>query len=290
MRMAFFNVADSLSFVCMTENSMKYAKKSFTFLQSYKAPSLTRLSGNLLNQAYKSIEQLVAPLLTVAKKYWATIFFRLMKLSWLWVVHTRKRQESSEQNRVGQCCKLVQRSHLRHGMRCTWSPCNWYAHGHIHTKILNRLDPATTEKLVYVYANNKLVASTLDAEQLKIFAWDIEWRCLGSALPAFRCLWTRPGQRRRGAKAHSYSFWREARGASRGSAPQRALANPCSPSGGSQGCSQSDWSLGTPSTSLTWPQLSHHWVSEVDYVCIGKYLISWCDQVCMYCNMYCGMN
>ena len=69
MRMAFFNVADSLSFVCMTENSMKYAKKSFTFLQSYKAPSLTRLSGNLLNQAYKSIEQLVAPLLTVAKKY-----------------------------------------------------------------------------------------------------------------------------------------------------------------------------------------------------------------------------
>ena len=52
--------------------------------------------------------------------------------------------------------------------------CNWSAHGHIHTKILNRLDPATFEKLVYVYSNNKLVASTLDAEKLKIFAWDIE--------------------------------------------------------------------------------------------------------------------
>ena len=51
---------------------------------------------------------------------------------------------------------------------------NWSAHGHIHTKIRNRLDPATTEKLVYVYSNSKLVTATRDADKLKMFAWDNE--------------------------------------------------------------------------------------------------------------------
>ena len=51
---------------------------------------------------------------------------------------------------------------------------NWSAHGHIHTKISNRRDPATTEKLVYVYSNSKLVASIRDANKLKMFAWDNE--------------------------------------------------------------------------------------------------------------------
>ena len=49
---------------------------------------------------------------------------------------------------------------------------NWFAHWHIHTKICNRLDPATTKKLVYVYSNLKLVASTRDADKLKMFAKD----------------------------------------------------------------------------------------------------------------------
>ena len=42
----------------------------------------------------------------------------------------------------------------------TASSCerNWSAHGHIHKKIRNRLDPAPAEKLVYVYSNSKLVA------------------------------------------------------------------------------------------------------------------------------------
>ena len=54
---------------------------------------------------------------------------------------------------------------------------NWSAHWHIHTKIRNRLEPAraaTTEKLVYVYSNSKMVAATRDADELKVFAWDIE--------------------------------------------------------------------------------------------------------------------
>ncbi len=51
---------------------------------------------------------------------------------------------------------------------------NWSAHGHIHSKIRNRLEPETTEKLVYVYSNIKMVAATRDADELKMFAWDNE--------------------------------------------------------------------------------------------------------------------
>ena len=35
---------------------------------------------------------------------------------------------------------------------------NWSAHGHIQTKIRNKLNPETTEKLVYVYSNSKMQA------------------------------------------------------------------------------------------------------------------------------------
>ena len=42
------------------------------------------------------------------------------------------------------------------------------------SKIRNRLDPATTEKLVYVYTNTKMAASIRDADKLKMFAWDNE--------------------------------------------------------------------------------------------------------------------
>ena len=52
-------------------------------------------------------------------------------------------------------------------------------------------------------------------------------RCLLGTMKMFVAAgWTGPGQRRRGAEAPSRSFRREARGASRGSAPRRASANP----------------------------------------------------------------
>ena len=51
---------------------------------------------------------------------------------------------------------------------------NWSAHGHIHSKIRNRLEPATTEMLVYDYSNSKMMAATRDADELKIFPWDNE--------------------------------------------------------------------------------------------------------------------
>ena len=51
---------------------------------------------------------------------------------------------------------------------------NWSAHGHIHTKIRNKLGPETTEKLVYVYSNSKMAAGIRDADELKMFAWDNE--------------------------------------------------------------------------------------------------------------------
>jgi hypothetical protein len=36
---------------------------------------------------------------------------------------------------------------------------NWSAYGHIHSEVRNRLAPATTEKLVYVYSNWRAVAA-----------------------------------------------------------------------------------------------------------------------------------
>ena len=66
-----FNVADSSSFARMLEESMRFAKQNP--FQSYKAPSRKRLSGELLDQAYKSTQQLVAPILAIAKKFGATI-------------------------------------------------------------------------------------------------------------------------------------------------------------------------------------------------------------------------
>ena len=50
---------------------------------------------------------------------------------------------------------------------------NRSAHGHIHSKLRNRLEPATTEKLVYVYSNSKMVAATRDANELKMLAWAV---------------------------------------------------------------------------------------------------------------------
>ena len=49
---------------------------------------------------------------------------------------------------------------------------NWSAHGHIHSKIRNKLAPETTEKLVYVYSNRRLVSKICDSDELKMFAWD----------------------------------------------------------------------------------------------------------------------
>ena len=47
------------------------------------------------------------------------------------------------------------------------------SHGHIHSKIGNRLEPATTEKLVHVYSNSKMVAATSYANELRMLAWAV---------------------------------------------------------------------------------------------------------------------
>ena len=47
------------------------------------------------------------------------------------------------------------------------------AHWHIHSKLRNRLEPATTEKLVYVYSDSKMVAVTISANQLRMLAWAV---------------------------------------------------------------------------------------------------------------------
>ena len=57
---------------------------------------------------------------------------------------------------------------------------NWSAPWHIHTKISNRLDPATTENLVYVYSNSNLVASLSQLVMLT------SSRCLLGSMKMFR--------------------------------------------------------------------------------------------------------
>ena len=49
------------------------------------------------------------------------------------------------------------------------------AHGHIHLEVCNRLAPATTEKLAYIYSNNlNAVAAAARDDELKMFTWDNE--------------------------------------------------------------------------------------------------------------------
>ncbi len=50
----------------------------------------------------------------------------------------------------------------------------WSAHGHIHSEVRNRLAPATTEKLVYIYSNRKAVAAAACDDERKMFTWDNE--------------------------------------------------------------------------------------------------------------------
>ena len=63
---------------------------------------------------------------------------------------------------------------LSHVISASSCERNWSAHGHIQTKIRNKLSPETTEKLVYVYSNSKMAATVRDADELKMFAWDNE--------------------------------------------------------------------------------------------------------------------
>ena len=43
----------------------------------------------------------------------------------------------------------------------------WSAHGHVNSEVRNRLAPATTEKLVYIYSNRKAVVAAADDDKLK---------------------------------------------------------------------------------------------------------------------------
>ena len=56
---------------------------------------------------------------------------------------------------------------------------NWSAHGHIHSEVRNRLAPATTEKLLYIYSNRKAVAAAACDDKLKMYTWDNE-QCAAS--------------------------------------------------------------------------------------------------------------
>ena len=44
----------------------------------------------------------------------------------------------------------------------------------IHSKLRNRLEHSTTEKLIYVYSTSKMVPATRDANELKVLAWAVQ--------------------------------------------------------------------------------------------------------------------
>ena len=68
-----FNAADSSSFARMRWHDRKeHEIRQKNLFQSYKSPSRKLLFGELLDQAYKSTEQLVAPILASAKKFGTT--------------------------------------------------------------------------------------------------------------------------------------------------------------------------------------------------------------------------
>ena len=49
---------------------------------------------------------------------------------------------------------------------------NWSAHGHIHSKVRNKLAPANIENLIYVYANSNFVFEPHSSGNLNFFACD----------------------------------------------------------------------------------------------------------------------
>ena len=75
-----FNVADSSRFAPCTHDRRGHPKQNP--FQSFKAPSRTRLSRELLDQAYRSTEQLVAPILAIAIKLGSTIRLHAHSPKW----------------------------------------------------------------------------------------------------------------------------------------------------------------------------------------------------------------
>ena len=99
---------------------------------------------------------------------------------------------------------------------------NWSAHGRINAKIRNRLDPALRSLSIF----------TQTAKWWHQLAMLTSSRCLLGTMKMFRfCTvaagWTGPGaEAPKRRSAHFEMSGAEARGASRGSAPRRASANP----------------------------------------------------------------
>ena len=66
-----FNVASSSSFSNMIEESMAFRLQNS--VESYKTPNRKKLSGQLLDDVYESIQESVLPVLAAAVKYGSTV-------------------------------------------------------------------------------------------------------------------------------------------------------------------------------------------------------------------------
>ena len=66
-----FNVASSSSFADMIGESMSF--RQHNSVESYKVPGRKKLSGQLLDDAYESVQASISPLLAAAAKFGSTI-------------------------------------------------------------------------------------------------------------------------------------------------------------------------------------------------------------------------
>ena len=56
----------------------------------------------------------------------------------------------------------------------TFTPKCATGHMHIHSQVYSRLAPVRTDKLAYIYSNQKVVAAAACNDKLKMYVWDNE--------------------------------------------------------------------------------------------------------------------
>ena len=64
----------------------------------------------------------------------------------------------------------------------TFTPKCATGHMHIHSQVYNRLAPVRTDKLAYIYSNQKVVAADACNDKLKMYVSDNEWCALFSII------------------------------------------------------------------------------------------------------------
>ena len=139
-----FHVADSSSkdssFARMIEESMGLAKQiPFQLWSPCEAPSSKQLSGELLDQEYKSTEQLVALILAIAKKFGATGHLWILGHHLFDYMHTVQGGAAAETPLCrgwDSCMSIVQGPSQVRGAKSLRESIRWYKSHHYDLQVL----------------------------------------------------------------------------------------------------------------------------------------------------------